>query len=145
MARRGVLIATAAVCVALALVAAGVVRGAAAAAAPTAVSCSNPVQLGMEGPFTGPVASIGDDRDEAHAENGKRGAGVVDGEHAGGEADDEPNRRKAPRLIVRLKRQFTRQRHRCGPRDSSAMYEIAQLDTLCLSSRTILGIGLNGA
>jgi branched-chain amino acid transport system substrate-binding protein len=31
------------------------------AAAPS-VSCSNPIQIGMEGPFTGPAASIGDDQ-----------------------------------------------------------------------------------
>jgi branched-chain amino acid transport system substrate-binding protein len=32
------------------------------AAAPAGVSCKNPIQIGMEGPFTGPVASIGDDQ-----------------------------------------------------------------------------------
>ena len=33
-----------------------------AAKAPSGVSCKNPIQIGMEGPFTGPVASIGDDQ-----------------------------------------------------------------------------------
>ena len=32
------------------------------AAAPSGVSCANPIQIGMIGPFTGPVASIGDDQ-----------------------------------------------------------------------------------
>jgi branched-chain amino acid transport system substrate-binding protein len=32
------------------------------AAAPPAASCANPIQIGMMGPFTGPVASIGDDQ-----------------------------------------------------------------------------------
>src|SRR6202042_3297768 len=35
---------------------------AATAAKPYAVSCSNPIQIGMMGPFTGPVSSIGDDQ-----------------------------------------------------------------------------------
>jgi branched-chain amino acid transport system substrate-binding protein len=34
----------------------------AASAAPATVSCSNPIQIGMMGPFTGSVASIGDDQ-----------------------------------------------------------------------------------
>ncbi len=36
--------------------------GAARAASPGGVSCSNPIQIGMMGPFTGPVAPIGDDQ-----------------------------------------------------------------------------------
>jgi branched-chain amino acid transport system substrate-binding protein len=48
----------------VALVLAGVASPAAKvrAAAPAGVSCSNPIQIGMIGPFTGPVASIGDDQ-----------------------------------------------------------------------------------
>ena len=64
MLKRGLLIAIAGVCVAAAVAVAGVARTASAAvakAAPT-VSCSNPIQIGMMGPFTGPVASIGDDQ-----------------------------------------------------------------------------------
>jgi branched-chain amino acid transport system substrate-binding protein len=47
-----------------ALVLAGTATSAASthAAKPAGVSCKNPIQLGMEGPFTGPVASIGDDQ-----------------------------------------------------------------------------------
>jgi branched-chain amino acid transport system substrate-binding protein len=44
----------------LAALVAGTARS--AAPAPAGVSCSNPIQLGMLGPFTGPVASIGDDQ-----------------------------------------------------------------------------------
>jgi branched-chain amino acid transport system substrate-binding protein len=64
MLKRGLLIAIAGTCVAAAVAVAGVARSASAAvakAAPT-VSCSNPIQIGMMGPFTGPVASIGDDQ-----------------------------------------------------------------------------------
>jgi branched-chain amino acid transport system substrate-binding protein len=48
----------------VALVLAGVASPAATsrAAAPATVSCANPIQIGMMGPFTGPVASIGDDQ-----------------------------------------------------------------------------------
>jgi branched-chain amino acid transport system substrate-binding protein len=48
----------------VALVLAGVASPAATskAAAPASVSCSIPIQIGMEGPFTGPAASIGDDQ-----------------------------------------------------------------------------------
>ncbi len=66
MVKRALLISIGAVCVSAALVAAaGASRAAstaAAAAAPSSVSCSNPIQIGMMGPFTGPVASIGDDQ-----------------------------------------------------------------------------------
>src|SRR5579871_1923231 len=64
MLKRGLLIAIAGATVAAAVAVAGVARTASAAvakAAPT-VSCSNPIQIGMIGPFTGPVASIGDDQ-----------------------------------------------------------------------------------
>src|SRR5579862_1380110 len=64
MLKRGLLIAIAGTCVAAAVAVAGVARSASAAvakAAPT-VSCSNPIQIGLMGPFTGPVASIGDDQ-----------------------------------------------------------------------------------
>ena len=59
MAKRGLLIAIGGVC-ALAAAVAGTASS--AAPAPGGVSCSNPIQLGMLGPFTGPVASIGDDQ-----------------------------------------------------------------------------------
>jgi branched-chain amino acid transport system substrate-binding protein len=61
MAKRGLLIVIGGVCASIAYLAVGVAHPA-AAAAPTSVSCANPVQLGMLGPFTGPVASIGDDQ-----------------------------------------------------------------------------------
>ena len=65
MLNRAVLMGAAGVCGTAALVAAAVVgpaAGAGSAKAPTPLSCSNPIQLGMMGPFTGPVASIGDDQ-----------------------------------------------------------------------------------
>lgn len=65
MVKRGLLIVVGAVCASLALVVAATAtptRLAATAAAPGGVSCSNPIQIGMMGPFTGPVASIGDDQ-----------------------------------------------------------------------------------
>ena len=48
--------------VALVLAATATSAAKTAAAAPSGVSCSNPIQIGMEGPFTGPAASIGDDQ-----------------------------------------------------------------------------------
>jgi branched-chain amino acid transport system substrate-binding protein len=64
MFKRGLVIASLAACVTSALVLAGVASPAATkrAAAPPAASCANPIQIGMMGPFTGPVASIGDDQ-----------------------------------------------------------------------------------
>jgi branched-chain amino acid transport system substrate-binding protein len=64
MFKRGLVIASLGVCVSAALVLAGVASPAATkrAAAPPAASCANPIQIGMIGPFTGPVASIGDDQ-----------------------------------------------------------------------------------
>ena len=64
MVRRALLITLGSACVASALVFVGVASPAAStrAAAPATVSCSIPVQIGMEGPFTGPAASIGDDQ-----------------------------------------------------------------------------------
>ena len=61
MFKRGVLIVMGATCAIAALAFAATASPAvksAKAAAPS-VSCSNPVQIGMEGPFTGPAASIG--------------------------------------------------------------------------------------
>ena len=64
MFKRGLVIASVGACVSTALVLAGVASPAATkqAAAPPAASCANPIQIGMMGPFTGPVASIGDDQ-----------------------------------------------------------------------------------
>jgi branched-chain amino acid transport system substrate-binding protein len=61
MAKRAVVIAFGGVCAAAAFAVSGVATSA-AASAPTKVSCANPIQIGMMGPFTGPVASIGDDQ-----------------------------------------------------------------------------------
>jgi branched-chain amino acid transport system substrate-binding protein len=65
MYKRAFTIAIGGACASVALVFAGTaspsVRSA-AAKAPASVSCSIPVQIGMEGPFTGPAASIGDDQ-----------------------------------------------------------------------------------
>jgi branched-chain amino acid transport system substrate-binding protein len=63
MLRRGALIGTVATVAAVALVLVAAASPAArTAAADTPQSCSNPVQIGMLGPFTGPVASIGTDQ-----------------------------------------------------------------------------------
>ncbi len=65
MVRKGLLISVGAACAAVAMVfaaSATSARVSVTAAAPTGVSCSNPIQIGMIGPFTGPVASIGDDQ-----------------------------------------------------------------------------------
>jgi branched-chain amino acid transport system substrate-binding protein len=64
MVKRGLVIALGGACVMSALVLVGVASPAASTQAAKAnpVSCSNPIQIGMMGPFTGPVASIGDDQ-----------------------------------------------------------------------------------
>jgi branched-chain amino acid transport system substrate-binding protein len=64
MKKRALTIAIGGACVSVALIVAGTATPAArtTAAAPAGVSCMNPIQIGMEGPFTGPVASIGDDQ-----------------------------------------------------------------------------------
>jgi branched-chain amino acid transport system substrate-binding protein len=64
MVKKALAIAIGGACASVALVFAGTASPAArsAAAAPSGVSCSNPVQIGMLGPFTGPVSSIGDDQ-----------------------------------------------------------------------------------
>jgi branched-chain amino acid transport system substrate-binding protein len=64
MVRKAITIAAGSACASVALVLAGTGTSAPtkAAAGPTGASCSNPIQIGMEGPFTGPVASIGDDQ-----------------------------------------------------------------------------------
>ncbi|HEY4347585.1 MAG TPA: branched-chain amino acid ABC transporter substrate-binding protein [Gaiellaceae bacterium] len=64
MVRRASLIAIGGIIASVALVFAGIASPAAkkSAAAPASVSCSIPIQIGMEGPFTGPAASIGDDQ-----------------------------------------------------------------------------------
>ena len=63
MLRRGALIGTVATVAAVALVLVAAASPAArTAAADSPQSCSNPVQIGMLGPFTGPVASIGTDQ-----------------------------------------------------------------------------------
>jgi branched-chain amino acid transport system substrate-binding protein len=65
MVKKAITIALGGACAPVALVLAGTATSAAretAAKAPTGASCSNPIQLGMEGPFTGAVASIGDDQ-----------------------------------------------------------------------------------
>jgi branched-chain amino acid transport system substrate-binding protein len=59
MVRKAGLILAGAAVVSLALAVSGV---ASSASAPTKVSCANPIQIGMLGPFTGPVSSIGDDQ-----------------------------------------------------------------------------------
>src|SRR5579864_7294334 len=61
MVRRSLPIAVGGAVAAVALVLAGIASPA-APKAPSGVSCSIPVQIGMEGPFTGPAASIGDDQ-----------------------------------------------------------------------------------
>ena len=64
MVKKAITMAVGGACAAIALVLAGTATSAAKshAAAPAGVSCKNPIQIGMEGPFTGPVASIGDDQ-----------------------------------------------------------------------------------
>jgi branched-chain amino acid transport system substrate-binding protein len=64
MVRKAALIVAGAACVSLALVVSGVASSAvkSQAAAPAGNSCANPIQIGMMGPFTGPVSSIGDDQ-----------------------------------------------------------------------------------
>jgi branched-chain amino acid transport system substrate-binding protein len=64
MVKKAITVAIGGVCASVALVLAATATSAAktAAAAPSGVSCSNPIQIGMEGPFTGPAASIGDDQ-----------------------------------------------------------------------------------
>jgi branched-chain amino acid transport system substrate-binding protein len=64
MVRKAALIVAGAACASLALVVSGVASSAvkSQAAAPAGASCANPIQLGMMGPFTGPVSSIGDDQ-----------------------------------------------------------------------------------
>ena len=64
MVRRSLLIAVGGAVASVALVFAGIASPAAKSkpAAPSGVSCSIPIQIGMEGPFTGPAASIGDDQ-----------------------------------------------------------------------------------
>ena len=61
MVRRSLLIAVGGAVASVALVFAGVASPA-KPAAPSGVSCSIPIQIGMEGPFTGPASSIGDDQ-----------------------------------------------------------------------------------
>jgi branched-chain amino acid transport system substrate-binding protein len=65
MVKKAITMAVGGACAATALVLAGTATSAAkshSAKAPSGASCSNPIQIGMEGPFTGPVASIGDDQ-----------------------------------------------------------------------------------
>jgi branched-chain amino acid transport system substrate-binding protein len=64
MVKKAITVAIGGACASVALVLAATATSAAktAAAAPSGVSCSNPIQIGMEGPFTGPAASIGDDQ-----------------------------------------------------------------------------------
>ncbi len=65
MVKRALLISIGAACASVALVFAATATSAGVAvraAAPSGVSCANPIQIGMMGPFTGPVASIGDDQ-----------------------------------------------------------------------------------
>jgi branched-chain amino acid transport system substrate-binding protein len=64
MVKRALVTAMGGACLSVALVFAAVASPAAKthAAAPASVSCSNPIQIGMMGPFTGPAASIGDDQ-----------------------------------------------------------------------------------
>jgi len=62
MVKRALLISVSLACASVALAAAATASPTATTAAPYAVSCSNPIQIGMIGPFTGPVASIGDDQ-----------------------------------------------------------------------------------
>jgi branched-chain amino acid transport system substrate-binding protein len=64
MVKKAITVAIGGACVSVALVLAGTATSAAktVSAAPAGVSCSNPIQIGMEGPFTGPAASIGDDQ-----------------------------------------------------------------------------------
>ena len=64
MVRKAALIVAGAACVSLALVVSGVASSAVKSqtAAPAGDSCANPIQIGMMGPFTGPVSSIGDDQ-----------------------------------------------------------------------------------
>jgi len=65
MVTKAITMAVGGACATAALVLAGTAAPAAkthAAKGPSGASCSNPIQIGMEGPFTGPVASIGDDQ-----------------------------------------------------------------------------------
>ena len=64
MVRRPLLIGIGGACASVALVFAAAASPATrtASAKEPVLSCSNPIQLGMMGPFTGPVASIGDDQ-----------------------------------------------------------------------------------
>ena len=64
MVRRPLLIGIGGACASAALVFAAAASPATrtASAKEPVLSCSNPIQLGMMGPFTGPVASIGDDQ-----------------------------------------------------------------------------------
>jgi branched-chain amino acid transport system substrate-binding protein len=65
MVKKAITMAVGGACAMTALVLAGTAAPAVkshTAKAPSGASCSNPIQLGMEGPFTGPVASIGDDQ-----------------------------------------------------------------------------------
>lgn len=64
MVKKAIPVALAAACASAALALAGTATSAKtqSAAGPAGASCSNPIQIGMEGPFTGPAASIGDDQ-----------------------------------------------------------------------------------
>jgi branched-chain amino acid transport system substrate-binding protein len=64
MVKKAITMAAGGACATVALVLAGTATSAAQshAAKPASVSCKNPIQIGIEGPFTGPVASIGDDQ-----------------------------------------------------------------------------------
>ncbi len=64
MHKRALTIAVGSACASIALVLAGTATPAVrtAGAAPASVSCSLPIQIGMEAPITGPAASIGDDQ-----------------------------------------------------------------------------------
>jgi branched-chain amino acid transport system substrate-binding protein len=64
MVKKAIPVALAAACASAALVLVGTATSAKtqSAAGPAGASCSNPIQIGMEGPFTGPAASIGDDQ-----------------------------------------------------------------------------------
>jgi branched-chain amino acid transport system substrate-binding protein len=63
MVKKAITMAVGGACATVALVLAGTAAPAVKKTAPpSGVSCSNPIQIGMMGPFTGPVASIGDDQ-----------------------------------------------------------------------------------
>jgi branched-chain amino acid transport system substrate-binding protein len=62
MVKKAALIAVGGACLSLALLVSGVATAKSSASTPTKVSCANPIQIGIMGPFTGPVASIGDDQ-----------------------------------------------------------------------------------